>query len=126
MNKEGEITMNGFGMILFLVTALVSALAFFISYRQFNEKGYLFNNAYIYASRSERESMDMSPHYRQSAIVFMLIGVIFLLMSLNMLIPSNWLFIGTLVVVFVAICYAIVSSIKISRKQKRQQVNKTR
>ncbi len=32
--------------------------AFIISYLQFKEKGYLFNNAYIWASQEERKHMD--------------------------------------------------------------------
>ena len=53
----------------------------FFSYLQFNEKGFLFNNAYIYASKQEREVMDKKPHYRQSGIVFLMVGIIFALIN---------------------------------------------
>lgn len=43
---------------------------FVLSYRQFNEKGFLFNNAYIFASKQERETMNKKPHYKQSGICF--------------------------------------------------------
>lgn len=49
--------------------------AFVISGLQFMEKGYLFNNAYFWASREERKRMDENkeskgPHYRQSGFAF--------------------------------------------------------
>ena len=59
----------------------VSIFLFFMSVRSFMEKGFLFNNAYIYASKQERAKMNKKPHYRQSAIVFLLLGLIFLLRS---------------------------------------------
>jgi len=58
---------------------LIAVLAFFMSIRSFREKGFLFNNAYLYASEKERETMNKKPHYRQSAIVFLLLGFVFLL-----------------------------------------------
>ena len=36
--------------------------AFIISYFSFREKGFLFNNAYLYASKEERATMDKKPH----------------------------------------------------------------
>ena len=42
----------------------VSVFLFFMSVRSFMEKGVLFNNAYIYASKQEREKMNKKPHYR--------------------------------------------------------------
>ncbi len=34
--------------------------AFVISVRSFKQKGFLFNNAYLYASKQERDTMDKS------------------------------------------------------------------
>ena len=48
----------------------ISFFAFVMSVRSFAEKGFLFNNAYIYATKQEREKINKKPHYRQSAIVF--------------------------------------------------------
>ena len=42
------------GIILFLL----AGASFFISVRSFMEKGFLFNNAYIYASKEQREKMN--------------------------------------------------------------------
>ena len=105
--------------IIFLcILFLVAIGAFVMSYRSFKERGFLFNNAYIYASKQERETMDKKPHYRQSAIVFLLIGVIFLLNGVSVLLAANWIFFLVIAIAIVAIVYAIVSSIAIERRKK--------
>ena len=95
------------------VLFLISALAFLLSIRSFREKGFLLNNAYLYASRQERETMDKKPHYRQSAIVFLLLGCIFLLNGLQVLLKAPWIFCAVLVLMIVTLGYAIVSSIRL-------------
>ena len=95
------------------VLFLISALAFLLSIRSFREKGFLLNNAYLYASRQERETMDKKPHYRQSAIVFLLLGCIFLLNGLQVLLKAPWIFYAVMVLVIVTLGYAIVSSIRL-------------
>ena len=99
---------------------LVSVFAFITSIRSFMEKGFLFNNAYLYASKQERETMNKKPHYRQSAIVFLLIGLIFLLIGLNMLFQTNWIFHIVIAIVIVTLIYAIVSSVMIEKNNKQQ------
>ena len=94
------------------VLFLISALAFLLSIRSFQEKGFLLNNAYLYASRQERETMDKKPHYRQSAIVFLLLGCIFLLNGLQVLLNAPWIFYAVMVLMIVTLGYAIVSSIR--------------
>ena len=39
-----------------------------LSIRHFQQKGFLWNNAWLFASEQERKHMDKAPHYRQSAI----------------------------------------------------------
>ena len=97
---------------------IIAIGAFIKSYRSFKEKGFLFNNAYIYASKQERETMNKTPHYRQSAIVFLLIGVIFLLNGVSVLLAANWIFFLVIAIAVVAIVYAIVSSIAIERRKR--------
>lgn len=95
------------------VLFLISALAFLLSIRSFREKGFLLNNAYLYASRQERETMDKKPHYRQSAIVFLLLGCIFLLNGLQVLLKAPWIFYAVLVLMIITLGYAIVSGIRL-------------
>ncbi|WP_270373071.1 hypothetical protein [Longicatena caecimuris] len=42
-----------------VILGIVAIVCFVFGYLQFHEKGFLFNNAYIYASKQERETMDI-------------------------------------------------------------------
>lgn len=104
-------------MIVAVILFLISLVAFVLSIRAFLEKGFLLNNAYIYASKKERETMDKKPHYRQTAVVFLLVGVIFLLNGLSVLLKIHWIsYLATGVTVF-AIIYAVTSSAAIEKKK---------
>ena len=96
---------------------LISIGAFVMSIRSFMEKGFLFNNAYIYASKEEREKMDKKPHYRQSAIVFLLLGVSFLLLGIMTLTDALWLLYVVLGIAALTIIYAFVSGIRMENKK---------
>lgn len=98
--------------IVAIIIGLIAAASFIISILQFKEKGFLFNNAYIWASKEERQRMDKRPHYRQSGVVFSLIGVLFLLLALEVLLDAGWLLYAFWGVVILTVVYAIVSSIK--------------
>ena len=103
------------GAIILVVIAIV---CFLISYFQFNEKGFLLNNAYIYASKQEREKMEKKLHYRQSSVTFLLIGIIFLLSSVDMILQTEWLIYCIIMIAVAAIIYAIFSSITIENRKK--------
>lgn len=57
-------------IIVAIVLSVIAVASFSINFLQFNEKGFLFNNAYLYASKKEKETMDKKPQYKQSGIVF--------------------------------------------------------
>jgi len=97
---------------------IMSIACFVLSYLQFNEKGFLFNNAYIYASKQEREVMDKKPHYRQSGIVFLLLGIIFAINAVDVILKTGWLFYIVIVIAVIAIIYAIASSVIIEKNKK--------
>lgn len=84
----------------------------FISVMSFREKGFLFNNAYIWASKTERETMDKKPHYRQSAIVFALLAAVFVCIALECVLLADWLWLPIGVLSGAALVYAIASSTK--------------
>lgn len=105
-------------MIGAIMLAVIAIVCFMISYLQFNEKGFLFNNAYIYASKQEREKMVKKPYYKQSGVVFSLIGIIFLMNSMDVILQAEWLFYCVIVVAAAAIGYAIISTIIIEKKKK--------
>lgn len=102
--------------ILAGIVFVISISMFVISFRSSKEKGFLFNNAYIYASKEERETMDRKPHYRQSAIVFSMLGIVFLLIAAEIILETGWLFYVEMLCIAIVIIYAVVSSIKMSRR----------
>ena len=106
-------------IIIASILFAVSVFLFFISVRSFMEKGFLFNNAYIYASEQEREKMNKKPYYRQSAIVFLLFGIVFLLLALAVLLEAYWISFVGVAVVIITLIYAIVSSITIEKNNKQ-------
>lgn len=108
--------------IIFLVLAIG---AFVISYFQFKEKGYLFNNTYFWASQEERKRMDdnresKTPHYRQSGFAFMFIGFIFLAYAGYIATDWIWMSVAGWVLIIIAVVYAIVSSVQIERLERQK------
>ena len=105
-------------IITAIVLILMSVGAFIMSIRSFLGKGLLLNNAYLFATEKEREAMDKAPYYKQSALVFALIGLIFLLNGLGLLFRFGWVGYIVAAVVVIAMVYAIASSIAIAKKKK--------
>ena len=111
------------GQIVCCVIFLALAIgAFVISGLQFMEKGYLFNNAYFWASQEERKRMDENkeskrPHYRQSGFAFLLIGLIFLIEAVHIATGWRWMFAVLILAVITAVVCAVVSSVLIERRQ---------
>jgi len=101
-----------------IILGVIAIACFIFSYLQFQEKGFLFNNAYIYASKQERETMDKKPHYKQSGIVFVFIGIIFLINAIDTILQTGWLNFFVIGIAVIAIVYAIVSSLIIEKRKK--------
>lgn len=107
------------GIIIAGIMCLILAIGtFIISFFSFREKGFLFNNAYLYASKEERATMDKKPHYRQSAIVFLMIGIMFLLNAVSVFLVNRWIGYIAIAVAIITIIYAIVSSVAIEKRKK--------
>ena len=98
-----------------MILSVIAIACFWLGCLQFAQKGFLFNNAYIYASKQERETLDKKMHYKQSGIVFVLIGIIFLINAIEMILQTGWLFYLVIGIAIVAIVYAIVSSVMIEK-----------
>lgn len=101
-----------------IVLFLISLFSFVISFRSFMRKGFLLNNAYIYAPKKEREAMDKKPHYHQSGIVFLCLGLVFLLNGFNLIFKTDWILYLVVTIAALALVYAIVSSILIEKNKK--------
>ena len=84
----------------------------------FSGKRFFVEQRIIYASKQEREHMNKKPHYRQSAIVFLMLGINFLLSFTALVLDADWLYWLAGIMVAVTIVYAIVSSIMIENDKK--------
>lgn len=103
------------GIIICLAFA---AIFYILAGMQLKEKGVLLNNAFLYASAEERKTMDKKPHYRQSGIVFLLIGTIFILNTVQIITVAGWIFNIIIIIAAVTLVYAVVSSVIIERNNK--------
>ena len=102
--------------VITIIFGIISVILFIISLLHMYEKGFLMNNAYIYASKEDREKMNKRPYYRQSGIVFMFLGIISLLNAFNAELKTIGLFIAILVIIVITIVYAIVSTKSIEKE----------
>lgn len=79
-------------------------------------KGFLFNNAYLLASEQERERLDKKSYYRQTAIVFLLLVILFALNAIEVFLNTGWIYYIVAVIVISTIIYAVVPGIRIESK----------
>lgn len=107
-------------IIVSIVLMAASFLLFFLSIRSFMEKGFLFNNAYLYASKKERETMNKKPYYRQTAIVFFLMGIVFFLLVITILFDAGWMIYIAEAIILTIVIYAIASGIAIEKGKKNK------
>ena len=105
-------------LITSFLLLMFACVSFIISYLQFKEKGPLLNNAYLYASKEQRMTMNKKPHYRQSAIVFWGIGVLFILLILQMLLDASWVYFVIMTWMILLVVYAIVSAVLIAKNER--------
>lgn len=100
------------------ILCIIAIICFIVSYRQFRQKGFLFNNAYMYASLKDKESMNKKPYYRQSGFVFMFIGIIFVIDAIEIILKTNFLFYFVIGIMVIMMIYVIVSSILIEKNNR--------
>ena len=106
-------------IITVIVVFVIAVVLAVISYRSFKNRGVLFNNAYLFASKEERETMDKKPHYKQSAIVFLLLSVVFIVIGLSIVFNDSRINLIEIPLIIGVLVYAIISSIQISRNEKK-------
>lgn len=100
-----------------VILAVVAAACYVFGILSVCQKGFLFNNVYIYSSESQRKSMNKKPYYIQSGIVLLLVGTVFLINAAQVFFRKDWLFYPSLAVIIITLIYAIVSTYKIQNKK---------
>lgn len=106
--------------ITLIIVFSIAAVLLLFGIRSFLEKGFLLNNAYIYASKEEREIMDKKPYYKQSAIVFCILSVVFFVIGLSLLLQNDKYILLEIPLIAAAIIYAVVSTVQINKRIKRE------
>lgn len=104
-----------------IILSVIAIICFIVSFFQLNEKGFLFNNGYIYASKQERERMDKKAYYKQSGVVFLLLGIIFLMNAVNLIVQTGWLFYFIIGIAMATLVYSIVSSVFIEKSKNVEE-----
>ena len=85
----------------------------------FLQKGFLLNNAYLYATKAEREQMHKKPYYMQSGVVFALIGLVFVCNGFSVLFALAWGIYAVIALLVAAILFAVFSSVWIEKSKQR-------
>ncbi len=110
--------METWQIISALIIGLISVSLFTYSYFTSREKGPILSNTYLFATREERERMDLSAEYHLVTVVFRILGLIFLLLTAKILTSWVWLnYLMGILIVYVMI-YAIKESVKSEKNTK--------
>ncbi len=114
MDKGGYMVVTG--IILFTVAAGCLLLGIL----QILQKGPLINNAWLYADEEQRRTMNKTPHYHQSGIVFSMIGLQFLMLGFFCITELHFFLYAEFTMIGAVLIYAVVSSVRIDRKNRRK------
>ena len=103
-------------IVIAIVIFAIAGLLLFFAIRSFTERGFLLNNAYIYATKEERETMDKKPYYRQSAVVLCLVSGIFAVLGLSLVLRNDRILLLEILLVAAVIVYALASAVRIGKR----------
>lgn len=95
-----------------IISGLITlALFVYVSFAA-RGKGPLLSNKYIFASKEERRNMDVKAEYKLVSIIFILLGIGFLLITINIIVSKAWLFYSAAAIFLLSAIYAIADTIK--------------
>lgn len=100
------------------IGGVFTAISLVLGVLQLNERGVPLNNAYLYASKEKKQTINKAPYYRQSGIVFMLLTLVFALLTAAAVFWVSLLSYLALGVCAATLIYAIVSSVMIEKNSK--------
>lgn len=96
-----------------------AAILFGLSIRSFRNRGPLLNNAYFYASEAERKTMDKKQYYRQTAVVFLILSIIFDVIGVSVVLQNSRINLLELPLILAAVIYSIVSTVRFGNQNKK-------
>ena len=71
-------------------------------------------------SKKERETMNKKPYYRQTAVIFFMMGIVFLVLGLAIFLDAFWFTYIAEAVILIILIYAVASSIVIEKGKKQR------
>ena len=86
------------GIVFAVLFFVIAGLFLLLGIRSFTERGFLLNNAYIYATKEERETMDKKPY------------------CLTVLFRNGYIGLLIIPLAAAAIIFAVVSSVRNNKK----------
>lgn len=110
--------MTAVEVVFAIVFFAIAGLLLFLGIRSFMERGFLLNNAYIYATKEERKTMNKKKYYRQSAVVFCILSVVFVIIGLSVLFRNGNIALLVIPLAVAAIIYAVVSTVLNNKRTK--------
>ena len=111
--------MNAVELIVSVFMFACAGILLLFGVRSFFERGFLLNNAYLYASAEERKTMNKKPYYRQSAVVFCALSAAFLVIGLSLVLQNDRLILLEIPLIPGVIIYAVVSTVRMNKHAKR-------
>ena len=99
------------GLVFMTVVSLIFSLLGFMG------KDVILDDAYIRASKEEREKMDKKAYRFQGSIIFFFLFVVTLCNLLRAVLHVAWFTYIAFVVAVIGIAYAIISHYKLKKKQ---------
>ena len=105
--------------IIAVIIFIIAGILLVLSIMHFMEKGVLLNNTYLFASKKERGAMDKRPHYRQSAIVFLLLSLVFAVIGLSVVLQNDKITLLEIPLFIAVIIYAVITSFRGGAQNKR-------
>ncbi len=116
--RKGDVQMTTVEIVMAVVMFAIAGLWLFLGIRSFMERGFLLNNAYIYATKEERKTMDKKPYYRQSAVAFCLLSAMFVIIGLSVLFQNDTIMLLVIPFAVAVVLYAVVSSVLHHKRTK--------
>ena len=105
-------------IVMAVVMFAIAGLWLLLGIRSFMERGFLLNNAYIYATKEERKTMDKKPYYRQSAVAFCLLSAMFVIIGLSVLFQNDTIMLLVIPFAVAVVLYAVVSTVLLHKRTK--------
>ena len=110
--------MTAVEIVLAIILFVIAGVLLLFAIRSFLERGFLLNNAYIYATKEERQTMEKKQYYRQSAVVFCILSVVFVMIGLAVLFRNGNIALLVVPLAVAAIIYAVVSTVLNNKRTK--------